>query len=347
MIVFDSNQLRRILPGNPALLLVKEAAKRSGHTLATTDIVIHEVVRQHGEALNAKVKQLTTAIKEMNALMPPQRRISDPLPTIGFHRYNPGSSTIGYGRAVQKETDAFRTALHDEFRILTTAAEDALESLFREADRRPPCKSSGEGGRDSAIFLTALRHADDLDQGPGGQALPLVFVSEDKVFSDSGSANGRPAPGLQSDIGERNILVCPDVVAALAAMGFPHSELNPAPIIERDDFREMLKDAMLEAAGPFLRPAVVSRIEGAVEVELPRLAEGGKWARQCSDGTLTMTTVDGRWTSRVITKRLENPRRSEFAGFRLSANATALIMQDATGEVIEAQFSPMTISSPF
>lgn len=57
MIVLDSNQLRQVLPGSPALKLFTVAAKRDSHTLATTDVVIPEVIRQCGVLLaRCKVK---------------------------------------------------------------------------------------------------------------------------------------------------------------------------------------------------------------------------------------------------------------------------------------------------
>lgn len=53
MIALDSNQLRQVLPGSPALKLFTVAAKRDSHTLATTDVVIPEVIRQCGVLLAA------------------------------------------------------------------------------------------------------------------------------------------------------------------------------------------------------------------------------------------------------------------------------------------------------
>jgi hypothetical protein len=78
MLVLDSNQLRHVLPGNPALLMVKAAAHRGGHTLATTDIVLHEVLRWHREELHLKIKALRAAVREVNTLMPPGLTIPDP-----------------------------------------------------------------------------------------------------------------------------------------------------------------------------------------------------------------------------------------------------------------------------
>jgi hypothetical protein len=270
MLVFDSNQLRHVLPGNPALLMLKAAARRSGHSLATTDIVMREVLRQHRDDLNLKIKILRTSLREVNLLMPPGYRLQDPPAGImprGVH-------LDGF------ETEMIAQALRDEFRVLVTEPDDALEALFGEADRRPPCKSSGEGGRDTAIFLTALRAAEHPDIGPDGRALPLLFVSQDKAFSDAADRD-RPAPGLLADVGGRSVIICRDVVSALTQMGFPHSELNPTDIISRVDFLEMLRDAMLETRGSIFSSTSSARVSGTLRPHLPRLMERGRWARQC------------------------------------------------------------------
>ena len=327
MLVFDSNQLRHMLPGNPSLLMVKAAAQRSGHTLATTDIVMHEVIRWHREELQLKIKALRSAVREVNTLMPPRHTIADPPQGI-----------LPRGFADGFETKQMEQALREELRILVTQPADALEALFREADRRSPCKANGEGARDAAIFLTALRASDPPDVGPDGRALPLVFVSQDRAFSDTAD-RARPAAGLLADVGERAVVICTDVVSALAQMGFPHAELNPKDIIGRTDFREMLRDAMLEACGANFSPTSSAMLSGALVPRLPQLRDRGRWARQCSTDGMTMTSVEGSWSCTVDVRR----QGGSDGFYYLSADVSALITQDSDGNVVEAQFAPMSV----
>jgi len=313
VIVFDSNQLRHVLPGNPALLMVKAAAHRSGHTLATTDIVMREVVRWYGEELHQRLKALRAAVREVNTLMPQGRSIIDPAHGI-----------LPRGIANEFQSTRMEKLLREELRILVTAPADALEALFREADRRSPCKANGEGARDAAIFLTALRAADPPDVGPDGQALPLVFVSQDKAFSDTADRS-RPAPGLLADVGDRSVVVCPDVVSALSQMGFPHSELNPKDIINRQDFLEMLRDAILDSCGSNFSPTSSAMLSGSLVPHLPTLLDRGRWARQCSSNGMTMTSVEGEWGCKVDVRR----QGASDGFYYLTADISALIVQSS------------------
>lgn len=337
MLVFDTNQLRHVLPGKPALPMMKAAANRTGHTLAITDIVCREVVRQRREDLKSRIKKVRAAIDDLNGLLPAGRRIPDPLEPFGF--------TPRDAKAVDQQVEAFRAALSKDFQILVTDGKDALEALFREADRKAPCKPSGEGGRDTAIFLTAVRAAADPDRDPdSGAALPLIFVSGDKAFAAPGDPN-QPAPDLLADIGDRDVVICPDVFSALTRMGFPSTQVDPAPIIESEDFRKWLRAAILAESGPLLNPVDIEAVNGAAEVTLPQLVERGKWGRQCSGDGLTMTSVEGRWSFKVITLKQPSPLVDDL-GFEVSADLTLLIVQDAAGNLLGLQLSPMTISAP-
>lgn len=327
MLVLDSNQLRHVLPGNPALLMVKAAAHRGGHTLATTDIVLHEVLRWHREELHLKIKALRAAVREVNTLMPPGLTIPDP-----------PRGVLPRGIAGGFETKRLEEALREDFRVLVTEPADALEALFREANRRPPCKANGEGARDAAIFLTALRAYEPQDKGPDGQDLPLLFVSQDKAFSDAADRS-RLAPGLLADAGDRSVVICADVVSALSQMGFPYIELDPKEIISRTDFLEILRNAMLDSMGSNFSPTSSAMLSGSLVPHLPQLRERGRWARQCSADGMTMTSVEGSWSCTVDVIRLGAPD----GFFYLSADISALVVQDSDGNVIEAEFAPMSV----
>ncbi|MFF8717374.1 PIN domain-containing protein [Streptomyces sp. NPDC015184] len=339
MIVFDSNQLRRVLPGSPTLVMLKAAASQSGHTLATTDLVLREIVRQRREELQLRIKQVWSAQKEFNKLVRPESHVKDMLSSVGIRPY--------MTHPEEKEVEHFETELRAEFQILETAPDDAREALWREADHRVPCKMNGEGGRDTAIFLTAVRAADHPDLDADGHPLPVIFVTEDRAFSATKDGT-RFANELLHDLRQRNVLLRPDVVSVLAKLGYPHSWIDSAEIINREDFCTALQDALISAAAEALPSYMLTGLAEA-EIETPRQAQGGGKALQCRGGDFTMTTVVGRWVMNVITGQLTPQEQSLYRayhrGFLLNAQGTALVLQNNAGDVIEAQFSPLALTT--
>jgi hypothetical protein len=95
-----------------------------------------------------------------------------------------------------------------------------MDALEREADRRPPCKPNGQGARDTAIYLTALRaarrsgnlgsaqdkHTREAGGATSGSRPPVIFVSEDKGFSDPQDRTAF-APELYREIGDARLVL--------------------------------------------------------------------------------------------------------------------------------------------
>ncbi|MGV2917250.1 PIN domain-containing protein [Streptomyces alfalfae] len=343
MIILDTNQLHRALPGNPTLTLLTAAANRCGHTLAITDIVLREMVRQRREGLTQARKALEAAQREVNKYVRPASRIV---------------STAWSDRPTELETDFFEAELRQAFTVLHTDPEDALEALEREADRRPPCKANGEGGRDTAIYLTALRAArknDDLESaqagvvgkaGGGTRPLPVIFVTEDKGFSDPKNRTAF-APELREEIADAPLTLRLDVVSALAEIGYPSQWVDAKSITERDDFRNMLREAVTRETLGMLSPAPHEAFPEYVRVRPPRLRRLGK-AHQCKGGGLTLSMLTGTWGSGIFThNRPDGLSPATLKGdyrLRITADITALVVQDESGDVIEAEFSSTSVT---
>ena len=84
--------------------------------------------------------------------------------------------------------------LRADFRVLPPDAEDALESLNREATRTPPARG-GRGARDSLIWLTCRRLAADGND--------VLFVSRNtKDFADPGGKSLHPALSAELAAGD-------------------------------------------------------------------------------------------------------------------------------------------------
>lgn len=268
-------------------------------------------------------------------------------------------STAWSDRPTELETDFFEAKLRDAFNVLPTEPEDALEALEREADRRPPCKANGEGGRDTTIYLTALRAArrdNDLESVQAkiagksdtvGRPLPVIFVTEDKGFSDP-QDRGTFALALRDEIGEAPLVLRLDIVAALAEIGYPSAWVDAKAITEREDFQSILRDVITHETLSMLSPAPRAAFPEWVRVRPPRLRGKIGKARQCRGDGLTLSTLTGTWSSGIFTGNrpdgLTPPSLKGDYRLGVTANGTALVVQDESGAVVEAEFSSMSVT---
>lgn len=331
MIVLDSNQLRFVLPHSPALRLFSAVAERAGHTLATTDTVIREVVRQRREELESALAVFAKARREANRLLPPGKRIS----AVNFpDRFR--------NRTVREEISEFEADLRGTFHILVTAPEDAVTALEMEADQRPPC-TNGTGARDAAIWLTAARACRSPEADASGRPLPVIFVSQDKDFRGLGKA-GTLAPELANDdTAAGRLLLLPTVLAAMEELGYPQQAGDAEEITAREDFQQ----AMLEAVTRFTRfPAkyLAYMEDGDVTVTF----RGDGKARQCRGDGTTLTSVSGTWGIRVATgwlPRQPDGRGGGYRGFPMTVEGTALVVE-VKDQPVEIDFLPHSVHLP-
>jgi hypothetical protein len=350
VLLFDTNQLRQILPGSLSLRLLTASAKRTGHRLAITDIVLLEAVRQRRDELNKRLTALTSSYEEFQKLLPPRLRTTHSHPTLAAgEKAFPG-----------KQADSFEQALRQEFLVLETSPDDALEALMREADHRPLCSPSGKGGRDTSIWLTAASASRTPDSDESGNPLPVIFVSEDHAFADRQDPHSI-SPELRADYPDPEMLIlAPTVVDALSLIGYPSEEVDARETADRMEFREALRDAILQATGPMndwdpeltIREMNLGRQlhrePNTARLDFPRMIEGR--AQRCRGSDLTLTSVAGVWTTRVLTGEV-SPEIAEkhpaaYRGFPLRITCSALITQDDLGNVQEIDFSPLTLIFP-
>lgn len=346
VLLFDTNQLRQVYPGSLSLRLMAEASRRTGHRLAITDIVLEEAVRQRRDDLIKQGAALASSYQEFQKLIQPELR------TMSAHPALTGGKMLP-----KKQAQAFEESLRQEFTVLETTPEDALEALKREAGHRPPCSTNGRGGRDTTIWLTAARASRDPDSSEAGRGLPVILVSEDKAFAD-GRERHSIASELRDDYPRPDmLLLAPTVVDALSLIGYPTEKVDAGEIAARIEFREALRDQILQMTSPTSGwnpgPGIggidlgrrLRRQAGTSRLEFPRLVDGR--AQRSRNADLTLTTVVGTWRARVMTgevsPEIREKHRSVYRGFPIRIACSALITQDPVGNVQGIDFSPITL----
>lgn len=331
VIVLDSNQLRFVLPGSPSLVLLSAVAGRAGHTLATTDLVLAEVVRQRQDDLRSALKALGTAEHEASRLMLKGRH-----QLRGLADHVTGHSRK---RIVRAETAGFEAQLREVFQVLDATPEDALRALLMEAQHLPPCEH-GIGARDVTIYLTALRAAEGPEQGPSGEPLPLIFVSEDNDF---GRLRLPEQDEALSAEGGSQLVVERTVVDLLASLGYPSSEINADDVVAQPEFQQALVEAIASAS--IMPPRFLQQVDDA-EVTVWRVA-GGR-ARRCVGDGITLTSMTGTWAIRFVTQWMPlqaNGRPGGYKGFSMRAEGSALLVADGQ-QPLTVEFSPLVLSFP-
>ena len=175
----------------------------------------------------------------------------------------------------------------------------------------------------------------------------MIFVSEDKGFSDPRDRTAF-APELSSEIGDAQLVLRLDVVSALAEIGYPTEWVDATAIVNRDDFLGMLRDAVTSEALGMLSPAPRDAFPSFVRVGRPRMRGTVRKARQRRGKGIILTTLTGTWKSIFVTRNAPaglNPSsmKGDFL-LRIAADVTALVVQDDSGKVVEAEFSPVTVT---
>lgn len=334
MIVLDSNQLRFVLPGSPALRLLSAVAERAGHTLATTDTVIREVVRQRREELGSALAAFIKSRREANRLLPPGNRIT----AVNFpDRFR--------AEKVQAAVAEFEADLRTTFRVLATAPEDAVTALEWEADQRPPC-TNGTGARDAVIWLTTARACRSLESDASGRPLPVIFVSQDSDFRGPGKASTL-APELANDDTEAGrLLLLPTVLTVMDELGYPQQNEDAEEITAGDSFQQALLEAVTRFAPlPELQLAQMKTKDAEV---LVRFQGDGK-ARQCRGDGTRLTSISGTWRVRVVSERLPplpDGRGGGYRGFPMAVEGTALLVEN-DDQPTEIDFVPLSVHLPW
>ncbi|MFH8577150.1 PIN domain-containing protein [Streptomyces zaomyceticus] len=331
MIVLDSNQIRLFLPGTPALRQLAAVATKAGHTIATTDMVFREVVRQHHARLLAAAKALSTGQREFNELVTsPEGRARVPF----------SDSRLRHGFA-RREIRAFETAFHEAYRVLPTLPEDALKALQWEADHRGPCRN-GTGARDAAIWLSAERACETPDLNEAGRRLPVIFVSGDNDFSAPGDPSSL-AEDLRSDHTRSGMMkLKKGVVDVLVDLGYPKRRVDAQKITDLPDFRNALFDAAMDEGGLSISAMNMERLGDAeIGIHLRRGAE----AYECRGNDMTLTSIQGTWGVRVVIERL--PRRPDgraggqrLLGRPMEIEATALLVENHEQQTTTIEIFP-------
>jgi hypothetical protein len=332
VIIIDSNQIRFVLPHSPALKLFSAVAQRAGHTLATTDIVLREVVRQHRESLTSATNEYRRAHRALNELLPPTKRLPSTPQAL--------ENGLRRTRSISVSVEHFEADLRDSFIVLPTAPEDALAALKLEADHKEP-GLNGAGARDASIWLTAVRAAASRETDSKGRRLPVIFVSSDGDFTAPGKSRDLAPHLINEDTRSGRLILKSTVVDAMDAFGYPHQLVDAEEITQRDDFQQILVDVVTTSAD-LPRRQQEQMLDAEVDVQLI----SGQKGRRCSGDGATLTTVTARWSVRFVFERL--PRRLDgrpggYRGLPTQVEGMALIVdereQGATIEFVPQQVS--------
>ncbi|MEW1551060.1 PIN domain-containing protein [Streptomyces tsukubensis] len=332
MIVLDSNEMRLFLPGSAALQQLTAVAKRARHTIATTDMVLREVVRQHHARVISVAKALADAQREFNdAGTWMEGRAQVPFPDGRSRRF------FAY-----REVRNFEEAIRNAYRVLPTLPEDALTALQWEADHRGPCRN-GSGARDASIWLTAARACGTPDLDASGRPLPVIFVSRDNDFCVPGDATSL-AEELRSENTERKMMTLKKgVMEVLADLGFPKRRVDAQTVSSRLDFQNALVDVAVDKGN--LSPRHLDRIGEAETVF--HLRKGAE-AYKCQSDEVTLTSISGIWGIRFVIERL--PRRPDgrgggqrLLGAPMTIEATGLIVEDHEEHSVTIDIVPAAV----
>ena len=160
MIILDTNQLDSLAPPDgPVIAMLQTLAKQTGHSLGLPELVLDEHLAHYRRDVHLANARRITGTRELRRLV--RYLPVDPAP------FNPAE-------AVRDRTERLQRV----FLILRTPDWAAREALIREARRELPAKTAldgaGSGGRDAAIWLTAI--AECIERGED-----VYFVATDKA----------------------------------------------------------------------------------------------------------------------------------------------------------------------
>jgi hypothetical protein len=220
-VLFDTNTLpRRGGLDAPLWSSIRKLCEAVGVAMLISDIVLQESLNLRRDNYQSASAGFLKYFREVERFFSPQ-----PL-------YLPSADEI---------CRDWEDELRDVFEILPVHGEDAAEALDREARRIRPARE-GRGGRDSAIWLTVLRHVPSYDV--------FHFVSRNTKDFSSGDDSKVLHPDLEAEVsdidGELRYHVGVDPF--LEGLGTP----TDAPLLDVADLAERLGfqliDAVLEVA---------------------------------------------------------------------------------------------------
>ena len=240
IVLFDTNVLPRQYDFRSGFWLsILRLCHVTGHKPAVPEIVLHESVNIRAASYSEAANNLALATKEIAKYY--------------------GDLEV-YVPDVESVVEDWRKSIEGALRILPLHGDDATEALTREALRRRPARE-GKGGRDAAIWMTALRLAKD--------GVNVVFVSNNTKDFGKGGLH----PDLVRELAElaenggmlHYLQNLDDLVAHLATK-------IPPPSFEEADLLYAFEDILGAGAmttlegGSFEVPALDSLVSAAISL---------------------------------------------------------------------------------
>jgi hypothetical protein len=227
--------------GEPARLALSALAFTLGLEIVIPSLVFEELEARWRRELQSAVDSFETASSKMTVLFDLEYVESEPAPNVEY--------ALG----------TWRNRFTEAFALCEVSADDALSGLRREISGSPPAaKTSGKpgrGGRDSALWLAAVR--DHLTRDEDGH-----FLTKDGGFW----LGDHPHPVLKSDFHDaRNpIQIHRGLEAFIAPLG---EAIQAEPIVAEVSTRGL---PLLIAGLEFSRtlPSAVWELDGAAMDEL-------------------------------------------------------------------------------
>jgi hypothetical protein len=248
--------------GEPARLALSALAFSLGLQVVVPSLVFEELEAHWRLELQSAVDSFETASGKVKGLFDLEYVESEPMPDVDY--------------ALGK----WRSRFTEAFALCEVSADDALSGLRREISGSPPAvKTSGKpgrGGRDSALWLAAVRHHSTRDEAGH-------FLTKDGGFW----LGNHPHPALKADFHDagKPIHLHRGLEAFIAPLG---EKIEAAPILAEVAVRGL---PLLIAGLMFSRalPSAVWELDGAAMEELD-------FVTKVSSGTIEQIVRASRYT---------------------------------------------------
>lgn len=253
MILLDTNALPvRGELRNPIMSALIKAAEANGVPICIPSLVIDESVNMRTTAASEASKKLREALSAAEKLFE--------VPPV----YLPAPDEVGA---------AWRAELEQAFQVIPIDGSDAVEALRREAHRIPPARD-GAGGRDAAIWLTAMRGRE-----LHGDAQPVYLITNNtKDFSKDGGLH--PALADEAQTHGLDVVYCKTLDDALSLLSttFTYDPSDSDLVRLKELLPDILNEYSFSGVDPILSYDLVTEVTEAQNVQVRRaLTAGDSW----------------------------------------------------------------------
>ena len=331
MISLDTNQVLHKTPDGALLRMLHKVAEQTGHDLVLPEMVVEEYLAHYRHDVQVAAKKARDAIDHLRRLFP------------SWHGQAPSFRSVD-----EMAETSRRNQLEEIFRIHPTPDGTRQEALLREAQRRPPAKTSwenpGSGARDVVVWLTAL----DACHTSGAKTYFVTANSSD--FGNEGSLRPELVQDLNDRLGGNAHLFhyCPDIPTLMRELGIENARPpEDSGIGSATPVRMAIEAALTDGevffefmqAIPDLGLKFVGAFEGVQDLRFERLQDKVEAYRI---GESVWACARGRWAAWKDFSVVWKPEFVPSAQGRsvrvdFTVNATVVMQLDQDGAIIAAE----------